>query len=63
MIRRTQAARRWVNRETGQPFGRITFSGGVAEITDHADARSALGRADAALYRAKQDGRNRVEVG
>jgi diguanylate cyclase len=63
MIRRAQAARQWVNRETGQPFGRITFSGGVAEVTEDADARSALGRADAALYRAKQDGRNQVVVG
>jgi diguanylate cyclase len=62
-IRRAQAARQLVNRESGQPFGRITFSGGVAEVTEDADARSALARADAALYRAKQDGRNRVLVG
>jgi diguanylate cyclase len=62
-IRIAQAARRLVNRETGQPFGRVTFSGGVAEVTEDADTRSALARADAALYRAKQDGRNRVLVG
>lgn len=62
-IRRAQAARQLVNRETGQPFGRITFSAGVAEITEDADPRSALGRADAALYRAKQQGRNRVVPG
>ena len=42
-----------MNRETGQPFGRVTFSGGVAEVTEDSDTRSALGRADAALYRAK----------
>jgi diguanylate cyclase len=63
MIRRAQAARQLVNRETGLPFGRVTFSAGVAEVTEDADTRSALARADAALYRAKQAGRNRVEVG
>lgn len=62
-IRSAQAARQLVNRETGQPFGRITFSGGIAEVTEDADTRSALSRADAALYRAKQEGRNRVVVG
>lgn len=62
-IRRAQASRHLMNRETGQPFGRITFSAGVAEVTEDADTRSALARADAALYRAKQNGRNRVELG
>lgn len=62
-IRRTIGARVMMNRDTGQPFGRITFSGGVAEVTEDADTRSALARADAALYRAKQEGRNRVELG
>lgn len=62
-IRRAQAARRLMNRDTGQPFGRVTFSGGVAEVTEDVDTRSALGRADAALFRAKEAGRNRVEVG
>ncbi|OBV10929.1 sensor domain-containing diguanylate cyclase [Erythrobacter dokdonensis] len=62
-IRLAQAARRLMNRDTGQPFGRVTFSGGVAEVTEDSDTRSALGRADAALYRAKQEGRNRVMVG
>lgn len=62
-IRRAQAARVLMNRDTGQPFGRITFSAGVAEVTEDPDIRSALARADAALYRAKQQGRNRVELG
>ncbi len=62
-IRRAQAARQLMNRDTGQPFGRVTFSGGVAEVTEDGDARSALARADAALYRAKQAGRNTVMVG
>lgn len=62
-LRAAQAARQLLNRETGKPFGRITFSAGVAEVTEDADNRSALARADAALYRAKQEGRNRVVVG
>jgi diguanylate cyclase len=62
-MRAAQATRQLMNRETGLPFGRITFSGGVAEVTEDADTRSALARADAALYRAKQEGRNRVTIG
>ncbi len=63
VVRRAQAARQLMNRETGLPFGRVTFSAGVAEVTENADIRSALARADAALYSAKQDGRNRIMVG
>lgn len=62
-IRRAQGLRLLMNRDTGQSFGRITFSAGVAQVNDDTDTRSALARADAALYRAKQMGRNRVELG
>lgn len=62
-MRRVQASRRLVNRDTGQAFGRITFSAGVAQMEADSDTREVLARADAALYRAKQAGRNRVEVG
>jgi diguanylate cyclase len=62
-VRRAQGARVLMNRDTGEPFGKITFSAGIAEVTENADIRSALARADAALYRAKQQGRNRVELG
>lgn len=62
-IRRALAARVLMNRDTGMPFGKITFSGGVAQVTEDADTRGALARADAALYRAKQQGRNRIELG
>ncbi|MBA4767427.1 MAG: diguanylate cyclase [Porphyrobacter sp.] len=62
-IRRALGARVLMNRDTGQPFGKITFSGGVAEVAEDADTRGALARADAALYRAKQQGRNRIELG
>lgn len=62
-VRRQLAARTLINRASGKPFGRITFSGGIAEVTEAEDDRSALARADAALYRAKQEGRNRIAVG
>ncbi len=45
-----------------QPLGRVTISGGVACFPDDAlDSVELLRAADAALYRAKQGGRNRVE--
>jgi diguanylate cyclase len=62
-IRHSLALRNLSNRTTGKPFGKVTFSAGIAEIGDDADDRSALARADAALYRAKESGRNRVATG
>ncbi|MDR2508140.1 MAG: GGDEF domain-containing protein [Candidatus Accumulibacter sp.] len=38
----------------------ITFSAGATEIRDDDDGESALKRADEAMYRAKQSGKNRV---
>ena len=47
------------------PVGRVTFSLGVASMqpSSAADAQELVGRADAALYRAKGLGRNRMELG
>jgi diguanylate cyclase (GGDEF)-like protein len=46
------------------PFGtRVTVSIGVVEYLAGESALQAVGRADQALYAAKQAGRNRVEVG
>lgn len=59
-VRRMMASKQLMNRETGKPFGKITFSGGIAEVTETDDPRSALERADAALYEAKQGGRNMI---
>jgi diguanylate cyclase (GGDEF)-like protein len=52
-------ARHFKLRETDQPLGRVTFSGGVARGR-HADGTPALQRADALLYAAKNGGRNQV---
>ena len=46
----------------GQPGGHLTISLGVAQLVDGDDQRSLLGRADAALYLAKRQGRNCVAV-
>ena len=55
------AKREFKLRENDEPMGQITFSGGVAFATgDHADSIAAIHRADAALYRAKAEGRNRI---
>ena len=62
-IRIELSSRQMVNRENGKSFGQITFSAGVSEVTDFDDRRGALTRADAALYEAKQSGRNRVHIG
>ena len=45
----------------GKPF-HVTVSIGIAEWCDGEDVDALIGRADAALYRAKATGRNRVEI-
>ncbi len=59
-VRRMMASRQLLNRETGKPFGKVTFSGGIAEVTEDSDTRGALARADKALYDAKAQGRNQI---
>ena len=59
-VRRAMSLKQLMNRDTGKPFGKVTFSGGLAQVTDHADPRTALAEADAALYEAKQSGRNKI---
>lgn len=61
-LRQQLAERSLVNRATDLPFGQITFSAGMADVFAYSDRRSALKAADAALYRAKQEGRNRIVV-
>lgn len=56
--REVMAERRLVNRANDMPFGKITFSGGVADIFAYPSHRDALKAADEALYVAKAQGRN-----
>jgi len=58
--REQMARREMVNRATEAPFGQVTFSAGIADVFAFADPRSALGAADKALYKAKDQGRNRI---
>lgn len=58
--RDVMSERRLVNRATDIPFGRITFSGGIADVFAHANPREALKAADDALYSAKASGRNLI---
>ena len=59
----SEAMRHTALRDRGQPLGAVTLSAGVAAFPAHGDTGDALLRsADAALYHAKQNGRDRVEV-
>lgn len=48
------------NRDDGSLIGRISFSAGIADITQFENPRDGLKAADAALYRAKEQGKNQV---
>lgn len=56
--RQSIADRRLINRATDMPFGRVTFSGGIADVFAYDKRSDALRAADDALYAAKQSGRN-----
>jgi len=59
-IREALSERRMVNRATQVPFGRITFSAGIADVMAYTNHRAALRAADNALYAAKHAGRNQI---
>ena len=56
--REAMAERRLVNRATDMPFGKVTFSGGVADVFAYPSPSAALKAADKSLYVAKAQGRN-----
>lgn len=60
-LRQAVANKEVVNRTTGEKLGRITISVGVAQYNKGEKPAEFLERADKALYKAKENGRNRVE--
>jgi diguanylate cyclase len=59
-MREAVAAQTYSVRATGRTLGNITVSAGIAVRQPRENWEQALARADVALYRAKQAGRNRV---
>ena len=60
--RRELADRHFRVRDTEAPLGRVTFSAGVVEGRPGESWYELIARADAMLYRAKENGRNRIEI-
>ncbi len=61
-LRLTVAASEIVKRSSGEHLGRVTVSIGVAELTPDGTSQALVAAADASLYRAKRDGRNRTMI-
>jgi diguanylate cyclase len=59
-IRNAITAKPLMKRSTGEQLGRVTISIGLAALRPDDTPHSFIGRADAALYVAKRQGRNRV---
>lgn len=61
-IRDALSKRMLRSRSDGMPIGRISFSAGVAALSGDEAGEDLLHRADLALYRAKENGRNQVVI-
>jgi diguanylate cyclase len=59
-VRARVAGKRYRIRENSEPLGAVTFSAGFIEVASGEAAEAAITRADALLYAAKSEGRNRV---
>ncbi|PWG02157.1 GGDEF domain-containing protein [Sphingosinicella humi] len=60
--REAVAERQFTVRETDAPLGRVAFSAGVVAAAKGEAYETIMQRADALLYKAKHEGRNRVET-
>jgi diguanylate cyclase len=61
-VREELAERSLVNKDNGQSIGKVTFSAGIAPFNPGEPNRQVLRNADAALYEAKNSGRNKVVI-
>jgi diguanylate cyclase len=61
-IRNAVRRRRFVGKDTREDYGSVTLSFGVAQYRADEDLTELVRRADAALYHAKHEGRNRVST-
>jgi diguanylate cyclase len=61
-IRQSISSSALKNRLTSESYGKITASFGVASFIHGERLDDFIQRADEALYRAKRDGRNRIEM-
>ncbi|RTL48605.1 MAG: GGDEF domain-containing protein [Bradyrhizobiaceae bacterium] len=59
-IRRAVMSKQLKKKSTGEILGRVTISAGVSMLRPGDDAHTLIDRADACLYAAKRNGRNRV---
>ena len=59
-VRRAVMSKELMKRSTGQNLGRVTISLGVATMHKGDTVQALIARADACLYAAKRNGRNRV---
>ena len=63
VARTTVAGKRYRLRESDEPLGAVTFSGGVTIAAPGESLGTVFGRADALLYAAKDGGRNQLIAG
>jgi diguanylate cyclase len=61
-LRKSVESKELVNKNSHQNLGRITLSIGVAEYSPAEGVTDFIGRADAALYEAKKNGRNQAKA-
>lgn len=60
LLRQEVAKKDIINRQTGKRIARITLSAGVSEYHRNEEIDGLVERTDAALYKAKENGRNQV---